>query len=117
MLLFRAKNSFCYANTNWQKFLFALQIRFFLKENLQISFFFSNFVSGRLYAWPKYFCDCVSEMAIITSSAFVERFGLSSAGSVQSAVKGLLEKDFLTHEQGKYSVCDLFMGCWPGKEF
>lgn len=48
----------------------------------------------------------------ITSAAFVKKYSLQSASTVQSAMRGLLEKDFVTLEQGIYSVYDLFMGYW-----
>lgn len=48
----------------------------------------------------------------ITSAAFVKKYSLQSASTVQSAMRGLLEKDFVTFEQGIYSVYDLFMGYW-----
>lgn len=48
----------------------------------------------------------------ITSSAFLKKYRLPSASTVQSAVKGLLEKDFITLEQGVYSVYDLFLAYW-----
>lgn len=53
----------------------------------------------------------------ITSSAFLRKFGLPSASTVQSAVRGLLEKDFVTYERGIYTVYDLFLGYWIQKEF
>lgn len=48
----------------------------------------------------------------ITSAAFIRKYHLPSASTVQSAVKGLLEKDFITLEQGVYSVYDIFLGYW-----
>lgn len=48
----------------------------------------------------------------ITSAAFVKKYSLQSASTVQSAMRGLLEKDFVTFEQGIYSVYDLFMAYW-----
>lgn len=48
----------------------------------------------------------------ITSGAFIKKYRLPSASTVQSAVKGLLEKDFITLEQGVYSVYDLFLTYW-----
>lgn len=51
----------------------------------------------------------------ITSGNFIRKYRLPSASTVQSAVKGLLEKDFITHEQGVYSVYDLFFGYWIKK--
>lgn len=48
----------------------------------------------------------------ITSGNFIKKYSLSSASSVQAAVKGLLEKDFITHEDGTYRVYDLFLARW-----
>ncbi|WP_321425035.1 ATPase [uncultured Bacteroides sp.] len=48
----------------------------------------------------------------ITSGAFIKKYKLASASSVQSALKGLLEKDFITHEQGIYQIYDRFFGIW-----
>lgn len=48
----------------------------------------------------------------VTSAAFVEKYNLLSASSVQSAIRGLLDKDFITLEQGIYSVYDHFMAYW-----
>lgn len=48
----------------------------------------------------------------ITSADFIRKYHLPSASTVQSAVKGLLEKDFITLEQGVYSVYDIFLGYW-----
>ncbi|MBQ0153285.1 MAG: ATP-binding protein [Bacteroidales bacterium] len=51
----------------------------------------------------------------VTSGAFVRKYGLSSASTVQSAIRGLLEKDFVTYEQGTYYVYDLFLWYWIKK--
>lgn len=48
----------------------------------------------------------------ITSSDFVRHNGLQSSSSVQAAIRGLLDKDFVTMEQGTYSLCDLFLEYW-----
>ena len=47
----------------------------------------------------------------ITSSKFLHTYRLT-ASSVQGAVKGLLEKDFITMELGVYSVYDRFFEFW-----
>jgi hypothetical protein len=47
-----------------------------------------------------------------TSSDFVKKYNLVSASSVQSALAGLLEKDFVTCEQNLYSVYDKFFAIW-----
>lgn len=48
----------------------------------------------------------------ITGSRYVKKYRLTSASSVQAALKGLLEKDFITTEQGTYSVYDKFFALW-----
>lgn len=48
----------------------------------------------------------------VTSGAFIKAYKLSSASSVQAALKGLLEKDFVTQEMGVYQIYDRFMGVW-----
>lgn len=51
----------------------------------------------------------------ISSSAFVKKYNLPSASSVVSAIKGLVEKDFVTHEKNEYYVYDLFFQLWIEK--
>ena len=48
----------------------------------------------------------------ITSSSFVRKYSLTSASSVNSAVKGLLDKGLLTQNRGIYQVYDLFLDVW-----
>ena len=48
----------------------------------------------------------------ITSSKFIRQWHLSSASSVQSAVKGLLDKNFVTTSLGVYEVYDRFFALW-----
>lgn len=48
----------------------------------------------------------------ITSSSFVRKYSLTSASSVNSAVKGLLDKGLLTCNRGVYQVYDLFLDVW-----
>jgi len=52
----------------------------------------------------------------ITSAAFLQANALPSASTVQSAVRGLLEKDYITLFHGIYSVYDLFFGYWICRE-
>lgn len=52
----------------------------------------------------------------ITSGAFIRQYRLTSASAVQAAVKGLLEKDFITCEKGVYRVYDLFLAEWLRRE-
>ncbi len=48
----------------------------------------------------------------LTSSAFVKKYRLTSSSSVQSAIKGLLEKNFVTSNLGVYEVYDKFFALW-----
>ncbi len=48
----------------------------------------------------------------IMSSAFIKKYHLPSASFVQGAIKGLLEKDFVTEEDGTYELYDKFFGEW-----
>ena len=48
----------------------------------------------------------------INGGQFLKRHKLSSASSVSSALKGLLEKDFVTVDKGVYSVYDQFFPLW-----
>jgi len=52
-----------------------------------------------------------------TSSDFVKKYNQISASSVQSALSGLLEKDFVTREQNMYSVYDKFFAIWLKENF
>lgn len=57
------------------------------------------------------------EASSITSAAFVRKHSLSSASSVQSAVKKLLEKDLITENGKIYAVSDKFFGIWISTQF
>ncbi|MBP3688925.1 MAG: ATP-binding protein [Bacteroidaceae bacterium] len=48
----------------------------------------------------------------ISSGKFVHKYRLPSASSVMSAVKGLLEKDFITQNENVYYVYDRFFQLW-----
>lgn len=48
----------------------------------------------------------------LTSSAFIHRYHLPGSSSVQSAIKGLLEKNFVTATLGEYEVYDKFFAMW-----
>lgn len=48
----------------------------------------------------------------ISGGNFVRKYRLTSASSVSSAVKGLLEKDFITFDKGIYQVYDQFFLLW-----
>lgn len=51
----------------------------------------------------------------ITSAEFIKRHSLSSASSVQSAVKKLLEKDIITEINKVFSVTDKLFAMWINK--
>jgi len=53
----------------------------------------------------------------ITSGKFIRKFSLPSASTVQSALRGLLEKDFITCERGIYRVYDIFLAYWIQQSF
>ena len=48
----------------------------------------------------------------VTSGAFIKKYRLSSASSVMSAVKALLDKDFLTQDGEAYIPYDQFFALW-----
>ena len=47
-----------------------------------------------------------------TSGAFVKKHHLHSSSSVQAALRGLLEKDFITKEKDEYYIYDKFFTIW-----
>lgn len=51
----------------------------------------------------------------ISGGKFVHKYRLPSPSSVVSAVKGLLEKDFITHESNEYYIYDQFFHLWIQK--
>ncbi len=51
----------------------------------------------------------------ITSAEFIKRHSLTSASSVQSAAKKLLEKDFITEINKVFSVTDRLFAMWINK--
>jgi AAA+ ATPase superfamily predicted ATPase len=51
----------------------------------------------------------------ISGSQFIHKYHLASSSSVVSAVRGLLEKDFITQENNEYYVYDYFFQIWLGK--
>ncbi len=53
----------------------------------------------------------------VTSAKFIKKHRMSSSSSVQSALKGLLDKDFVTHEKGAYQVYDKFLAIWLNKNY
>lgn len=55
------------------------------------------------------------EASRITSSEFIKRHSLTSASSVQSAVKKLLEKDIITEINKVFSVTDKLFAMWMNR--
>lgn len=53
----------------------------------------------------------------VTSSAFIKKYNLPSASSVQSAVKGLLKNDIITQEEDGYRIYDYFFANWLAKDY
>ena len=53
----------------------------------------------------------------VTSAAFIKKYRLTSASSVQSGLKGLLEKDMLTQESGGYQVYDRLFNIWLRRNY
>ncbi len=53
----------------------------------------------------------------ITSSAFIKKYKLPSASSVQSALKLLLKNDIVTHDNGVYRIYDYFLAEWLKSEY
>jgi hypothetical protein len=48
----------------------------------------------------------------VTSAAFVRKYSLPGASSVQAALKGLLEKEIVTQSEGVYWIYDYFFASW-----
>lgn len=53
----------------------------------------------------------------VTSAAFIKKYALDSASSVQSALKGLTEKEFLSSTDGQHRISDYFLSLWLQKKF
>lgn len=53
----------------------------------------------------------------VTSAAFIKKYNLPSASSVQSAIKGLLKNDIITQEDEGYRVYDYFFATWLAKDY
>lgn len=53
----------------------------------------------------------------ITSAAFIKKYNLQSASSVQSALKPLLKHDWVILSEAGYRVYDYFFSYWLAKEY
>lgn len=60
---------------------------------------------------------CEGRAAGVTSAQFIRKYHLPSASSIQSAIKGLVEKEILTFEDGAYRVYDYFLRYWVAKVY
>lgn len=82
----------------------------------------SDAYSSLLYQMPQKQRDVLLAIAKegraqnVSGGAFIRKYRLPSASSVVSAVKGLLEKDFITEERSVYWVYDLFFVEWLRRE-
>lgn len=48
----------------------------------------------------------------VTSNAFINKYNLNSASSVQTGLKGLINKDLLNYEDNQYELTDIFLNRW-----
>jgi len=53
----------------------------------------------------------------VKSGKFVQKYRLTSASSVNSAVKGLLDKDFITLKDDAYIIYDKFFELWLNRNY
>lgn len=53
----------------------------------------------------------------VTSARFIKKYNLSSASSIQAALKPLLENDLLTQNENRYRIYDYFFADWLKNEF
>lgn len=53
----------------------------------------------------------------VTSAAFIKKHNLSSASSVQAALKPLLQSDIVTNDNGQYRIYDYFFSEWVKAAF
>ena len=52
------------------------------------------------------------KVSAVTSAAFIKKYSLDSASSVQSALKGLNEKEIITTDNKEIKIYDYFFGWW-----
>lgn len=75
-----------------------------------------------IYQLPEKQCKVLRAISLegkagqIGSARFVKKYGLSSPSSVNSAVKGLLDRELVTQTQGVYTVYDRFLDLWLKRE-
>ena len=82
----------------------------------------SDTYEGMLYQMPEKQRNVLLAIASdkeaggISGGNFAKRHHLPSPSAVVSAVRGLLEKDFITHEKNVYRVYDQFFQLWLERE-
>lgn len=75
-----------------------------------------------IYQMPQKQKDVLLAIAIegkaqnVTSGKFIRLHQLPSASSVRSGINGLLEKDFITNDNGAYQIYDKFFELWIKRE-
>ncbi len=111
--------NFLYTNTEVGEMCLPEKIQTVLDEILdQMDFTYSSL----LYQLPpkqKEVLIAISKEGKVqgmTSSKFLQTYKLT-ASSVQAALKGLLEKDFVTVELGVYTIYDRFFDAWLKKSY
>ena len=55
---------------------------------------------------------CEGKAKGITGKAFIKRHHLQTVSVVTAAIRGLLDKDFITQDKGEYMVYDPFFALW-----
>ena len=53
----------------------------------------------------------------ITAAKFIKKYNLTSASSVQSAIKPLLKNDLITQSDNNYRIQDFFLSEWMATVF
>ena len=53
----------------------------------------------------------------VTSATFIKKYNLSSASSVQAALKPLLKNDLITNQDDAYQVYDYFFADWLAETY
>lgn len=83
-------------------------------------FSYSEILSNMLSPRQKQLIQALAKertVKAITSSDFVNRHSLGSASTVQSAVRPLIDNDFVTKDEGGYRISDYFFAEWIRRNF
>lgn len=75
---------------------------------------YSDILEKLPYKQREVFCAIAREGKAkgITGKEFIKKYHLQTISVVNAAVRGLLEKDLVTEEQGTYSIYDPFFALW-----